>query len=184
MSNQAESDSLNYFKLGTQYYLTGRFATFAGCLPVAGTLLHHALEMFLKGDLISHLSRDELKRVGHSLERLWSQYKQSKPSIDLARFDKLVAELHKFEDIRYPDRITDFGMYGTISIVKWSPGPSFWSADGNVPPGYHLVVSDLDEMVKAVFTASSVNPAFYSIRFLATGALSSIRTTRHFRPPN
>src|SRR6202043_1798471 len=34
-----------------QYYTIGRYSVLAGVNPVAGNLLHHAIEMFLKGAL-------------------------------------------------------------------------------------------------------------------------------------
>jgi len=39
------------FDTGMQYYTIGRYSVLAGVNPVAGNLLHHAIEMFLKGAL-------------------------------------------------------------------------------------------------------------------------------------
>ena len=40
-----------FFATAGQYYVVGRFAAFAGLIPITGNLLHHAVEMFLKGGL-------------------------------------------------------------------------------------------------------------------------------------
>ncbi len=150
-----------YFKLGTQYYLAARSATFAGCFPVAGNLFHHAVELYLKGDLATDLSRARLKAYGHNLRRLWTAYKTKHRTVDLSRHDLHISQLHKFEKIRYPDAITDKGMFGTIAIARPATAPSMWSADGAVPPSYHLVVNDVDEIVRTIFNTTSLNPDFF-----------------------
>ena len=40
-----------FFRTAGQYYVAGRYAAFAGFIPVTGNLLHHAIELFLKGGL-------------------------------------------------------------------------------------------------------------------------------------
>jgi hypothetical protein len=40
-----------FFDRSIQYYAAGRFAFHSGLTPVAGNLLHHAVEMCLKGAL-------------------------------------------------------------------------------------------------------------------------------------
>jgi hypothetical protein len=53
---------MHLFLLGSQYYIAGRFLTLAQTIPVAGNLLHHAIEMCLKGALTQ----------SHTLEKLTS----------------------------------------------------------------------------------------------------------------
>jgi hypothetical protein len=36
-----------FFKFGSQYYVAGRYRMFAGFMPVAANLHHHAIEMLL-----------------------------------------------------------------------------------------------------------------------------------------
>ena len=43
------SQLMQYFRFGTQYYVAGRYAALVWLIPVAGNLLHHAIEMYLKG---------------------------------------------------------------------------------------------------------------------------------------
>ncbi len=157
----AERDSHHYFGLGTQYYFSARAATFAGCFPIAGNLFHHAVEMFLKGVLVQQLSRARLKSYGHNLKRLWKVYKNSNPTVDPLVHDSCVRDLHKFERIRYPDLLTDKGMFGTISVSRPSAPPSMWSADGATLPAYHLVVNDVDQLVRVIFDTASINPEGY-----------------------
>jgi hypothetical protein len=95
-----------FFKFGSQYYVAGRYGVFAGLMPVAANLHHHAIEMFLKGALSKSMSLEELKRkLGHRLPKIWTKFKRQASDPSLNRFDKIIKELNKFEDIRYPDEI-------------------------------------------------------------------------------
>jgi hypothetical protein len=40
-----------FFTYGSQYYISGPHATFAGLTPIVGNRFHHAVGMFLKGAL-------------------------------------------------------------------------------------------------------------------------------------
>lgn len=155
-----DRDSLNYFKLGTQYYVAARGATFAGCLPVAGNLFHHAIEMYLKGDLCQILPRRELKRLGHRLKRLWKTYKGKHPVANWGPYDSLINELEKFERIRYPDALTDRGMLAAISVGGPNPLASIPSGGANATPRYSLVVTEIDQLVRAICDTTSRNPDF------------------------
>ena len=157
----ADRDSDNYFNLGSQYYLAARAATFAGCFPVAGNLFHHAVELYVKGDLITELSRTRLKMYGHNLKRLWAAYKKRHRTVELSRHDPHITKLHKFEKTRYPDSITDRGMWGTIAVAPPSTAPTMWAASGVVPPSYHLVVNDIDQLIRSIFDATSRNPDYF-----------------------
>ena len=55
-SRRIEAARSEFFSAGTQYYVAGRYAVIVGLIPVAGNLLHHAVEMFLKGGLASSIS--------------------------------------------------------------------------------------------------------------------------------
>ena len=47
-----DSVRFEYFRLGTSYYVSGRFAHYANEVPVAGTFFTTAVEMLLKGCLV------------------------------------------------------------------------------------------------------------------------------------
>jgi len=65
--------------LALQYYIAGRSACFAYSMPVAGNLLHHAVEMALKHLLaekgftdseLHYEFRHDLKKEGHEEQSL------------------------------------------------------------------------------------------------------------------
>jgi hypothetical protein len=58
----SDKEGSEFIATGTQYYVAGRYAVIAGLMPVAGNLLHHAIEMCLKGALS--------KKAGKSLQQL------------------------------------------------------------------------------------------------------------------
>jgi hypothetical protein len=65
-----------FFKTAGQYYVGGRFAAFAGFIPITGNLLHHAVEMFLKGGLSKNgSSLVDLKKMNHNLPNIWAKFK-------------------------------------------------------------------------------------------------------------
>jgi hypothetical protein len=63
-ARRLEAASRLFFSTGTQYYVSGRYAVTAGLSPVAGNLLHHAVEMSLKGGLARSMELKELKDLG------------------------------------------------------------------------------------------------------------------------
>lgn len=98
-----KNKSDEYLKIGFQYYVSARAASFGYLLPVAGNLYHHALEMLLKYLLIGELSPKNLKdRFGHNLEKLWKEYKLLKQDKTISKYNSLIKKLNKFEDLRYP----------------------------------------------------------------------------------
>lgn len=150
----------HYFDLATQYYVTARWATFAGSGTVAGNLFHHAVELYLKGDLSRSVSRRHLTKYGHNLRRLWKVYKQKHSASALSGFDSCIKDLHKFETIRYPDAIAEKGMFFAIPVSRPQPPLGFRVA-GSTPPTYFVVVNDIDQLIRILFTTSSLNPDFF-----------------------
>jgi len=102
---QAERDirdhyRARYFSLAVQYYIAGRYAIHAGLNPVAGNLLHHAIELALKGGLARTTSSEDLKsKYMHSLDPLWRDFKLTLGDPRLNRLDRAVSELNQFEAI-------------------------------------------------------------------------------------
>jgi hypothetical protein len=99
-----------FFKSAMQYYVAGRFAAFAHFNPVTGNLLHHAIEMFLKGSLSKELTLDELEKLGHNLPRIWTQFKTQANDPSLDQFDENICKLHAYKELRYPDSMLTKGM--------------------------------------------------------------------------
>src|SRR5438552_4056921 len=78
------------FERGLEYYISGRYAIFSGLTYVSGNLLHHAIEMLLKGNLLSYFSLDELRsQFRHDIKKLWREFK-THSSVSLAKFDNVI----------------------------------------------------------------------------------------------
>ena len=152
-----------FFKIGTQYYIAGRFAAFAWFHPVAGNLFHHAIEMYLKGALSETKSLCDLRKLSHDLPRVWSSFKNQANDTALDRFDATIADLHDYEELRYPDSVIVSGMESIIEITR-SLISTGVATGGTSVPRYSLCVQDIDELVSLIFAAASRNPQAY-LRF-------------------
>jgi hypothetical protein len=150
----------HFYKLGVQYYIAGRFAAMTALTPVAGNLLHHAVEMFFKGRLAHRLTLDQMasRPYGHVLPRIWQEFKGLFHD-DLSGFDGLIQRLHAFDTLRYPDDILECGAHISIGFVSGdlvaghSPMPN--------QPVYQLSVTDLDALVSRIFDLCHINPEAY-----------------------
>jgi hypothetical protein len=150
-----------YFMTGCQYYIAGRYAAFAWLNPVVGNLLHHAIEMYLKGTLSIMKTTAELKKLGHHLPSLWREFKAQIGDASLDRFDGPISTLHDFEEIRYPEPVLEKGMLSTIEIIKEKSGETGGGQSTKMPQ-YKLCVQEIDELVAAIFVAASRNPKAFS----------------------
>jgi hypothetical protein len=126
--------------LAGQYHVTGRFAALNHFLPVAGNLLHHAIEMYLKCVLARHMPLSKLKTLGHKLPKLWKSFKDIKSDPNLNSLDNAIDELDRFEKLRYPDSVVAEGMQVSFVVFKSQLGRL---PDGPQPP-YHLVLEEID----------------------------------------
>jgi hypothetical protein len=150
-----------FFANGCQYYVAGRYAAFAGLNPVVGNILHHAIEHFLKGALSKSKTFPELKRLGHHLSAVWAAFKVQVNNPALAQFDGVISTLHEFEELRYPDSVLTSGMQCTINITKAGAAMTRVTSNDPAPPTYQLCLEDIDELVRAIFVATSRNPKAY-----------------------
>jgi hypothetical protein len=158
-----------FFTNGCQYYVAGRYAAFAGFASTVGNVLHHAIEHFLKGGLSKTKSLPELKQLGHNLPRIWEVFKTQVNDPALAQFDGVIATLHEFEEIRYPDPIVAGGMQCTIDITKARRDAVKAIRDALSPastptlsvPEYELCLEEIDELVAGLFVAASRDPKVY-----------------------
>lgn len=151
---------MSFFSTGTQYYVSGRYAVIAGLIPVAGNLLHHAVEMFLKGGLAQLMELSELKALGHQLPKVWSVFKERLGTDGLERFDPVVTSLHAFEELRYPDSIIFRGAQMTMGVTGQ---PILGRSAQIIPtPSYELYLSEVDPLVGAIFETASVSPPFFT----------------------
>jgi hypothetical protein len=149
------------------YWVAGRYAVFAGLNPTAGNLLHHAVEMCLKGGLAKKgESLAELRRLNHRLPDIWDQFKALFPGTSLNAFDSLVGELHKFEEIRYPDLPVSKGMSCVIDPGKRPLASP--SASAPTVPQYALYLGEIDELMVKLFSVASFNLLAFSGRLMPT----------------
>jgi hypothetical protein len=88
----------SFWERGWQYYIAGRFAISAHLNPVAGNLLHHAIEFLLKGALSKTHTLRELRQHLHALPPLWEAFKaEIIGDANLSRCDSAVAALHAYD---------------------------------------------------------------------------------------
>lgn len=149
-----------FFVLGSQYFALARYSAFAFLMPICGNLYHHAVEMLIKGYLANSISSSQLKSTfGHSLSKLWEEFKSAVNDSSLSSFDIVISRLAQFEYIRYPDSIIDNGM--TVGITIGGAGPSLVDQLRDVTPTYKLNVEELDKLVLVIFGRASVPPNAY-----------------------
>jgi hypothetical protein len=148
-----------FFSSATQYYISGRYAVFAGLGPVVGNLLHHALEMYLKGALSKTMPLDQLKKLSHNLPKVWKCFKAQVADPGLDTFDALISSLHAFEELRYPDSALSRGIMVKISVSR-VPGAST-GAPARREPRYELYLEEVDALVDKIFATASVDPRFF-----------------------
>jgi hypothetical protein len=149
-----------FFGSATQYYVAGRFAFWAGQSPVAGNLLHHAIEMYLKGGLAKQMSLQQLKQLSHNLPNVWSAFKTQFPDPALARFDNLIHALHECEELRYPDSVLANGARIRMGVFR---EPGIVLAPSSAPE-YELYLNEVDALVTNIFVAVPVIPVFFLSR--------------------
>jgi hypothetical protein len=156
-----ERIQIEFFRASIEYYVSGRFAVFAPVGQIAGNLLHHAIEMALKGALAKkQKTLADLKRYLHDLPSLWAYFKALHPGNDLDKFDDVIGRLHEFEDLRYPDAVLLRGMMLRIDPGKRPPGGA--ATHSGPEPTYELYLGDVDELMDRVFDVASINPVFFT----------------------
>jgi hypothetical protein len=163
MMSIVDSDgSRHFFNVGMQYYIAGRAAAQAQLVPVAGNLLHHAVEMLLKGDLSRTVPLGDLKnKYGHRLIKTWDAFKMNHSGDDLSAYDEQIGELDRFDKIRYPD---DYFKHGALMAVGWgdrTQSPTVRQAFGPKVPEYILYVNEVDTLIARLFKLCRINPPAY-----------------------
>jgi hypothetical protein len=155
---------IEYFRLGTSYYVSGRFAHYANEVPVAGNLFHHAVEMLLKGCLVrAKATEQERVDLGHALGRIWGEFRKHAADPALDAFKETIVALDAFEELRYPENAArahaKTGKKGGVSIAV-GPGPHAPAirADGKKVALYSADTDKIDALVVALFKAGSCNP--------------------------
>lgn len=144
-----------------QYYVSGRYAVAAQLVPVAGNHFHHAIEMFLKGAMADVADETARKNWRHYLVRAWAAFTERYAPVDLTRFDAVVADLDRFEDIRYPEPIVKSGLSLTWHFGRKQPAPVIRGPASIKVPELQLAVGDIDDLVREIFITASISPKFF-----------------------
>jgi hypothetical protein len=161
-----------------QYYVASRFATLSQQFPVCGNLLHHAVELALKGALCRTHTRDEISSLRHNLRKAWLAFKTHFQDPRLLEFDAAVNRLNKFERIRYPDDVLNSGMRGTFCLER-AHVAKMQSLEPRTPPSYSLILEEIDHLLLLVFEITPMNPHFY-----LNSAPASARSVLNDRNPH
>jgi hypothetical protein len=139
-----------FIRAGMDYYVAGRYAVFAGLNPTAASLLHHAVEMTLKGALAKKgMGLRALRGISHDVPRIWREF-TARYGIYGNTFGGVIDELQKFESIRYPDEIVKKGLKSEIGRGK---RPSPLSGDTT----HALWLGEIDELMDKIFTDGSIS---------------------------
>ena len=151
---------------GIAYYAIARNAVKLGFTNVAGSLMHHALEYFLKAALVKQGTPiADLRDYGHDLKSMWRVVRDRAGEPGLAGHDATIRDVERFESLRYPDRVLRTGM---TYLADWLPPagrPKFGRGMRQLPH-YQFVVSEIDALVLDLFRVASLNP----IAFRPTGS--------------
>ena len=155
-----ERVQIEFIRSAIHYFIAGRFSAIAHLFPVSGNLLHHAIEMLLKGVLAKNHTLNQLAGFRHDLVSIWAAFKKVFTYSDLSQFDSVIEKLHRFERIRYPDKLLVEGMSAQFARFR---DDFVKSENGNNPKTqvYNLVMEEIDDLVTAIFTLSKMNPLFY-----------------------
>ena len=151
-----------YFLAASEYYVTGRFAFWTKLPSICGNLLHHAIELFLKGHLWLTLTPEDLKALGHSLPRIWRRFKDATADSRLGAFDPTIENVHAFEALRYPESVIENGALFHFEVTRADLDRSR-AADKvpGHPPRYLLVLEEVDRLVFLLFDVCSRNPIVF-----------------------
>jgi hypothetical protein len=157
VSIDPERQWAEFFGIALDYYIAGRYAVFAKLHYMAGNLLHHAVEMSLKGALSKGgLDLSELERFRHDLKKLWKAFKKQVSDPKLSTLDAAISKLHRLEKLRYPDFVLEHGIAYAISLKKSTP-TTIKGRPEPKEPKFELTLEEVDEIFAAVYTVRGPN---------------------------
>ena len=152
-------DPHHFLDLAFGYYVTGRFAVING-LYVAPNLMHYAVELLIKYTLLKDEPESQRSaataQLGqsyrHRLNALWNRYKQQVAPANLSRFDQVIADLARWENVRYGGFPAGTSVARSMGLVR-APAQTSKSTDS-----YVLGQDEVDDLITAIFAASGINP--------------------------
>ena len=156
-----------YVSIGIQYFLLARTGAAFIFNPSSGNLYHLSFELLLKAYLLKNgFSKEDLKEKGHNLNKLWNLFKGKFKFKNNEKYDLIINELNRWEDVRYIENNKDESII-SIEIV-----------DGNhqrcnkkmIKKGrFYLNTDDMDDLFNFFFTILKIsneelmkNPDFYN----------------------
>ncbi len=167
-----ESERQDHWQLairaGLDYYICGRFAIAQGFIPVGANILHHAVELLLKGCLAYDDSLETIRTYGwksvygHDLGKLWEAFKARQKEPVPAEFDAVIKGLHDFENIRYPDKLI---RDGALIVIDRYDVPKPAERGGPEPePLYQLKLPEIDRLMDLLVRAAHADNDFFLAR--------------------
>jgi hypothetical protein len=155
MSDTDQEAERHLITLAMQYHVAGRCAGVCQIVPVAGNLLHHAIEMVLKALLVRDRGLAGVTKLGHNLIKIWGAAVATYPELDSTNCRRAIEELDRFESLRYPDAVIARGAAIRFGWDKAPPMPTM------SVPTYDLVMEDVDELFHASFVFTGKNAEFF-----------------------
>jgi hypothetical protein len=170
---------------GMHYYIAGRFAAHARFSVVCASLLHHAVELLIKACLAETDTATQIREYGyrhsysHSLDKLWAEFRRRNSTQDLQSYDKVIAELDKFEDIRYPDSLADFGAVMSVGLYEVEqPLATLRSS----PEPYVLMLPQIDRLMTLLFQRTGYSFEALQLHWSADLAMSYLKRENRTPP--
>lgn len=98
--SKAQARSLSFLLRADEFYILTRYCHRAFLQFSTFRMAHHALEYYMKSGLAYSMTLEDLKRLGHSIESLWNEYRRHVPDIRLD--NRIIEHIDRFETMRYP----------------------------------------------------------------------------------
>ena len=155
----------NLLSLGVYYFVLSRSAVFFGFAPNSGNLYHISLELLLKSVLSKKYSSDELRcRYGHSLKKMWKDFKSLNSVEDVSEFDDIIKNLDRFELIRY----LEFPNRKSLSLTVNFDTSKVWikASKDHETNIYSFNFDHMDKLFKFIILKSSIEPDFIRSYFM------------------
>jgi len=151
---RTHTSQLELVPLAVQHYVAGRMLALQLQTHVAGNILHHAVELFIKAELARVVSIDELKnKYRHNLKKLWRKY-ATMHTDSPGGFLDTVTDLDAFEEIRYPSAEKE-SIAHHYSLFKDSAGRRM-----GAPGAYSLTLESIDELVAFIASKPTLRNSY------------------------
>lgn len=149
-------------ELSLEYYAAGRFSANSRLHRAAPNLLHQAIEYVLKAGLAAtHPLKDLQVQFGHNLVALWKTAVAANPGLELPQRNQAILDLHKFESLRYPDKLITQGATVTIALESGKNPDIVGHKSLSTGPTYRFNLEDIDDLWAALFLSAPANPVAF-----------------------